>query len=66
VPLAYVPRFLRSMDRQSKVSGLTQYSSLGLISTSGMGSNLVSSNGGIAGSDTPKALRCAFAFSRPQ
>ena len=35
---------------QSKAAGSTQFSSFGLISTSGIGANLLSSNGGIGGS----------------
>src|ERR1700730_17195827 len=54
------------MGSQSRLAGSTQYSSLGLISTSGSGSNLLSSNGGMSGSGAPRAARCAFALVKPQ
>src|SRR5438105_5030340 len=41
-------------------------SSVGSISTSGIGSNFDSSKGGKTGSGTPSAARCALAFSNPQ
>ena len=59
---------LRSRVRrpgQSRLFGSIQYSSFGLMSTSGIGSNLLSSSGGMSGSGAPRAARCAFAFSRP-
>ncbi len=56
----------RLAANQSRSSGSTQYSSLGLISTSGMGSNFDSSNGGISGSGAPNSFSRLFAFSSPQ
>jgi len=58
--------YRKPTDRQSRLFGSTQYLSLGLISTSGKGSNLLSSKGGRLGSGAPSAARCAFAFSKPQ